>query len=89
MAKEEILIDLKIGIHGRPAALLVQKINSYPQNIVTISKNGKSTNGKSLMGLLSLSISQGNTITIEVTGENDTVVLRDIINLIKETLPKQ
>lgn len=88
MASQDLSIDFKIGIHGRPAALLIQKLKGYKDIAVTIQKNGKSANAKSLMGLLSLGINQGSKITVTVSGENEEKILNEIIEYINNVLAR-
>jgi len=89
MLSQDLSIDFKIGIHGRPAALLIQKIKEYKDVDVTIQKNGKSANAKSLMGLLSLGINQGSKITVTACGENEETVLNEITEYINNVLAKE
>lgn len=89
MVSREIEITFKIGIHGRPAVLLVQKAKEFTPVQITISKNGKEIDAKSLMGLLSLGITQGSKIKITVSGENEEKILETIIDLIENKLPKE
>lgn len=61
----------EIGIHARPAGLLVKEAKNYEET-VTLSCNGKSADTKRLMALLALGVKKGDTVTVEVSGENET-----------------
>ncbi|MFH1454540.1 MAG: HPr family phosphocarrier protein [Armatimonadota bacterium] len=89
MVSQDLNIDFKIGIHGRPAVLLVQKVKTYPDTEITISKNGKSSKANSLMGLLALGINQGSTITVSAEGKDEEKALNDIIDYIRNVLAKE
>ncbi len=58
----------KMGLHARPAAMIVQTANKYPCD-VTLVKDGQDVNAKSIMGVLMLAASQGTVITVRAEGE--------------------
>lgn len=60
----------EVGIHARPAGLLVKEAKSYPET-VTLSCNGKSADAKRLMALLALGVRKGDTVTLEISGDNE------------------
>jgi Phosphotransferase System HPr (HPr) Family len=57
MEREVTLLN-KTGLHARPAALFVQEASKYKCDI-KVEKDGKQVNAKSIMGILSLGVSQG------------------------------
>ena len=59
----------KMGLHARPAALIVQTANKFRCEVVLL-KDGQEVNGKSIMGVLMLAASQGSTITVRAEGED-------------------
>ncbi|HHW13177.1 MAG TPA: HPr family phosphocarrier protein [Firmicutes bacterium] len=67
-------IKTKTGLHARPAAVLVNTVSKF-QGEVTITKNGKTGNLKSLLDLLSLGVEQGDQITITVDGKDEDEVI--------------
>lgn len=67
-------IKTKTGLHARPAAILVNTVSKF-QSEVTIAKNGKTSNLKSLLDLLSLGAEQGDQITITVDGKDEDEVI--------------
>jgi phosphocarrier protein HPr len=79
MAKKQLTVDFKIGIHSRPAALIVKKAREYPNNTISFSHKEKSAAADSLIGLLTLGIVNGSCICIRVEGENDEAVLEKIV----------
>jgi phosphotransferase system HPr (HPr) family protein len=62
MAKvvKKMEIKNKLGVHARAAALLVQTVNRFSAQ-VTLSKDGQSADGRSIMGVLMLAATQGST----------------------------
>ena len=59
MKSFEYTITDPVGIHARPAGLLVKEIKSYAGSAVTISKGEKSVNALKLMALMQMGIKQG------------------------------
>ena len=59
-----------LGIHARPAGLLVKTAKNFNSEI-TIAKDGKSVNALKLMALMGLGVKCGDTITVTVPGEDE------------------
>jgi phosphotransferase system HPr (HPr) family protein len=56
------------GLHARPAAKFVRAASSV-QEEVTIEKNGKTANAKSILGIMSLGVSRGDSVKLFVNAE--------------------
>ncbi|MDD5634373.1 MAG: HPr family phosphocarrier protein [Candidatus Omnitrophica bacterium] len=69
MAKREIMVENKTGLHARPAAIFVQLANKFESEI-TIIKDEQKVNGKSIMGILMLAAERGAKITIIAEGSD-------------------
>ena len=65
--KEKVIIMNKVGIHARPAALLVQ-IASRFQSDIWIEKDGMRVNGKSIMGVMMLAAEHGSELIFVADG---------------------
>src|SRR5690625_4090954 len=63
-------ITVDTGVHARPATLLVNEASQY-QSKIDITYRKKSVNLKSIMGVMSLGIPMGASITITAEGEED------------------
>ena len=74
-------IKNKLGIHARAAALLVQTVNRFSAQ-VTVSKDDQITDGRSIMGVLTLAATQGSQIQVEANGEDAELAVRAIERLI-------
>jgi phosphocarrier protein HPr len=81
--KEFTVID-ELGIHARPAALLIQIANEYDSD-VNLAYNGKSVNLKSIMGVMSLEIPTAAIIKITATGCDSTEVMASLEDSLKKT----
>ena len=75
-----------VGIHARPADLLVKAIKEFAGSTVTITKGDKSVNALKLMGLMQMGIKQGDTVTVAVEGGDEDAVCAAIEAFFKENL---
>ena len=75
--EKQVLVRNPHGLHARPAARFVQAAASVPED-VTIEKGGKSVNAKSILSVMSLGVSKGDTVTISVGGESGEELLRTL-----------
>ena len=66
---EKIKIQNKLGLHARPAALLVQTASKYLAKIEFETDEIK-VNGKSIMGVMMLAAAYGSIITVIADGED-------------------
>ena len=64
-----IAIQNKLGLHARPAALLVKEASRFSANI-EIESDGLKVNGKSIMGVMMLAAAYGTDITFIVSGDD-------------------
>ncbi len=60
----------ELGIHARPAGLIVKKAKEYDSKI-TISANGKSADAGKLMAIMGMCVKQGAEVTVTVEGEDE------------------
>ena len=68
MPSREIVIGSRIGLHGRPAALVVRTAAALPVR-VRISKDGKAVDAGSILAVLALGARGGDVVTIEADGD--------------------
>lgn len=77
MIAKEVTLSSKAGFESKMAAKLIQKASAYESNI-WIQKEERKANAKSLLGLLSLGISPGDTITIITDGRDEETALKEL-----------
>ena len=77
MVSFEYTITDIVGIHARPAGLLSKEVKKYPDEVV-IKKGGKAAKAKALMSVMGLGVKQGETVTVEVTGESEETTAKAI-----------
>lgn len=80
----EYVITDPVGIHARPAGLLVKEIKKYAGSTVTITKGEKTVNMLKLMALMGMGIKQGDTVTVQVEGGDEEAVASAIETFFKE-----
>ena len=85
MITQNITITNSIGLHARPATYLIQKATGYRCK-VKIAKDQQEVNAKSLLGVLSLGIAKGMTVTITTDGEDEEEAMEGILTLIRTGL---
>ena len=72
----------KLGLHARASALLVQTVNKFTAQ-VNISKDGQTTDGRSIMGVLTLAATQGSKIQVEANGDDAERAIKAIEKLVE------
>jgi phosphocarrier protein len=80
LVEKQCLVQNKMGLHARPAALLVQTANRFPCD-VTLVKDGQTVNAKSIMGVLMLAASKGSTILVQAEGQSAQACVQAISDL--------
>ena len=75
-----------VGIHARPAGILVKEIKKFAGSTVTITKGEKSVNALKLMALMGMGIKQGDTVTVSVEGGDEAGVIAAIEEFFKNNL---
>ena len=87
MIKKERVVNNDLGLHARPAAVFIQHANKYKSNIL-ITKENSTVNAKSIMGVMALSVGNGETIEIKAEGPDENEAIEDLMTLIQEGLAK-
>lgn len=82
MYSQSIVVQNKTGLHARPAASFVQAASKFKSNI-TIEKDSRQANAKSMLSLLSIGASMGSTVTITAEGEDENQAVTTLIELIR------
>ncbi|MFH2070287.1 MAG: HPr family phosphocarrier protein [Elusimicrobiota bacterium] len=82
MQERTFKIKNRLGLHARPAAMLVQ-ITTRRASKVMIHKDDQEVDGKSIMGLMTLAAECGSEIKIVADGVDEQQVLDEIAGLIE------
>ena len=70
MVTQQVTINNEVGLHARPATFFIQKANEFKSGI-WVEKDERRVNAKSLLGVLSLGITKGTTITLLADGSDE------------------
>jgi phosphotransferase system HPr (HPr) family protein len=73
----------KTGLHARPAAVFVNKAQTYESEI-EIEKDNRSINAKSIMGLMSLGAAFGDTIILKADGKDEEDAVEELKMLVAD-----
>lgn len=78
MASRTATIASGHGLHARPAALFVQAVNDSGIDI-TIEKDGREAPAGSILGVISLAVNQGDTVTLSADADGSEAVLDQLV----------
>ena len=81
MLTKTITIQNEVGLHTRPATYFIQKANNYKSS-VWIENSDRRANAKSLLGVLSLGISKGDTVSIIADGSDEAEAVEGLVDLL-------
>ena len=81
MYNKEATVVNQVGLHARPATFLIQKANEFKCS-VWIEKDELKVNAKSLLGVLSLGIVQGESVNIIGDGPDEVAAVNTLCDLI-------
>ena len=82
MVTRSITIHNSVGLHARPATYFIQEANKYKSSI-SVKKDQRKVNAKSLLGVLSLGVVQGMTVELEAEGTDETEAIEGLSHLIE------
>ena len=82
MISKEIVVQNQVGLHARPATFFIQKANEFTSGI-WISKDDRKVNAKSLLGVLSLGVTRGTSITVIAVGADEEAAVNELANLVE------
>jgi phosphocarrier protein len=87
MISRDVTIKNNVGLHARPATFFIQKANSFKSSI-WIEKDDRRVNAKSLLGVLSLGIVKGTTITVIADGNDENEAVSGLVDLVSGGFPE-
>jgi phosphocarrier protein len=74
---KELVVQNKMGIHARPAAMIVRITNKFKAEVF-VEKDDEQVNGKSIMGLMMLAAGKGSKVKFIATGEDAAAMLAEL-----------
>lgn len=83
MLEESVTIINKLGLHARAAGKLVETTSRFSSD-VTIEKDGRNVDGKSIMAMMMLAAGKGTEIKVKTNGEDEADAIQAIVALIND-----
>ena len=77
MIKKPVTLKLRKGLEARPIALLVQEANQYSSRVY-IEVDNKKINAKSIMGMMSLQLGNGEELVVIADGADEAEAIRGV-----------
>ncbi len=84
MKEFQYTIKDEVGIHARPAGLLVREASAL-SSVITVECNGKQAEAKKLFAVMGLGVQCGETVTVKVEGKNEDTDFETIKNFFEKT----
>ena len=81
MYVKEVTVQTQVGLYARAATYFIQKANEF-NSAVWIEQEDRRINAKSLLGVLSLGVSGGDTISIIADGDDERQAVDALVNLV-------
>jgi phosphocarrier protein len=82
MITREVVVPNRLGLHARAAAKFVQTAARFRARIL-VRREGRTMDGKSIMGVLLLAAARGTTIAISAEGPDETEAVAALVSLVE------
>ncbi len=87
MQMATVVLTDPVGLHARPAAMLVQAANRFKSEI-TLTHGPRTANAKSIIMVLSLGARQGAQVQVTTDGEDEDEALNEIVQMLEQDVPQ-
>ncbi|MCM3616586.1 HPr family phosphocarrier protein [Sutcliffiella horikoshii] len=82
MVSKQITVALEFGLHSKAAQYFVGKANEFVAEI-TVIRHNRIIDAKSILGLMSLGIANGNVVTVKAEGEDEKEAVESLTRFLK------
>ena len=83
MIRREVTVNCVGGLDARPIAMLVQKASQFESNVYIEILDQKKINAKSIMGMMTLQLREGEEVLVKADGADEEEALEGIENYLK------
>ncbi len=83
MVERKVEVTNRLGLHARPAAMLVQKANKFKSEI-NLQKEDLEVNAKSILSVMALAAEMGSFVIIRAEGEDEAKAVEELAKLFEE-----
>ncbi|WP_067619674.1 HPr family phosphocarrier protein [Alicyclobacillus acidiphilus] len=84
MVERKVVVALAQGLAARPAAEFVKRASSFTSS-VRIGKHDQFVDAKSILGVMSMAISHGEEIVVQVDGADEDAAIEALVELLTST----
>lgn len=84
-----VTVGSSVGLHARPASLFSQAAEDTGVPVALTTASGRTVNAASILGLLLLNISYGDTVTLSASGDGAAAALNGLAALLASDLDRQ
>ena len=77
--RKTVEVQMDAGMEARPIALMVQTANQFSSHLY-LEMDGKHVNAKSIMGMMAIGLTPGQSIEVNIEGEDETAAAESIEN---------
>lgn len=88
MIKKKVTIKNKLGMHARPATMLVKAASKYRSDFKII-KGDMEINGKSIMGVMTLAAEQGSELELVADGVDEEHLIKEITTMFENKFDEE
>lgn len=85
MKEMKYTVQDPLGIHARPAGLIVKLAGGF-KSTITIDNGAKKADAKRIMAVMSMGVKQGQEVTVTVEGEDEDAAMAALETFFKENL---
>ncbi|MDY0911724.1 HPr family phosphocarrier protein [Rathayibacter festucae] len=78
MVERTVQVASSKGLHARPASLFSQAAAKSGQKVLVTKGEGTAVNAASILGIISLGIEHGDSLTLSVEGDNEQAILDEL-----------
>lgn len=86
MPQRSVVVTNPVGLHARPAAVFVKTAKGFPGASISVVRDDRTADAKSILGVLTLAVAQGTTITIITEGEEAEPALAALVEIVESGL---
>ena len=81
MTRRQVQIRNRLGLHARAAARFVHAANAF-RSRVSVSRGGRTMDGKSILGILLLAASEGTWLEVAAEGDDEVAAVEALVGLV-------
>lgn len=89
MPERTVTVASLVGLHARPAALFAQAAAAVGVAVTIANADGRAVNAASILGILSLGVDHGATVTLAADGDGADAALDTLAGMLENDLDEQ